>query len=680
MVKHKLCATFLSLLLVASALPVTAFADEDPSSASDMIIESSGTDAEEGADAGEAGQPIEPAVQPEQPAEPEQVAPREEQPVPQPEQPVMEPAQMTAPNENSWRFENGASTTDGLVEGPLSVDERLSSSAGPAGWYEYSLGHFTGAANFRGIDVSYHQGVIDWQAVKNAGVDFAIIRCGYGDDYRDQDDAQWIANVRGAQAVGIPFGVYLYSYAKHVDTWDGSNPQSAQSEGEHVLRCLREAGLGPSDVALPVYYDMEDSSMGTDYAGMARRFCDIVGGAGYQTGIYASKSWWETKLTDGYFDHVTRWVAQYNSYAGLQYGRFNKENDIWQFSSSGRIAGIRGNVDMNYTDRALGMVEPGEQVLADGTYTLKTALDANKAVDIAGGSKLLGGNVQVHDANNTEAQRYRIAFEGGFYTLVNVGSDMAIDVAHGSYVNGGNIWQYPQNGTDAQKWRIDRNGDGTFTLVSKKSGHALDVADAGTHNGNNIQQCRQNGTMAQKFTFEDVVVKPGEQVLPNGTYAITSHLDENMVIDVQGASVLSRANIQLYRCNDTVAQVFNLTFKDGFYMIINPNSGKALDVADGSYYCGTNVQQYGPNGTDAQKWRIDRNLDGTYTIISKKTGFVLDVAGGYTDDGTNIQQYRPNGTKAQKWRFQAMERSPLESSDTAMVNGSPAESATRLVF
>lgn len=680
MVKHKLCALFLSASLVAGLLPLAAFAEEGANT-SDVVIETSGTTVD---DDGIAVEPVRPpasvAPQPEQVTEPEQPPQQPEQSI-APEQPEAvaapeaEPAEMTAPNENSWRFENGSSTTDGMPEGPISLDERLSSSTGPAGWLEYSLGYYTGTPAFRGIDVSYHQGVIDWQAVKSAGVNFAIIRCGYGDDYRNQDDAQWLANVRGAQAAGIPFGVYLYSYAKGVNTTNLSNPQSAQSEGEHALRCLREAGLEPDDVALPVYYDMEDSSMGTDYAGMARRFCDVVGGAGYQTGIYACKNWWETKLTDSYFDNVTRWVAEYNSHIGLQYSRFNKQNDIWQFSSSGRIAGIRGNVDMNYTDRYLGMVEPGERVVPDGSYTLKSALDANKAVDIAGRSMLPTANAQLYESNNTEAQRFSFMFEDGYYRIVNEGSGLALDVANGSTVSGGNVWQCSQNGSDAQKWRIDRNPDGTFTLISKRSGHVLDVTGAATVNGTNIQQHTSNGTSAQKFTLEETAVKPGEQTLPNGTYAIVSRLDANMVLDVRSASTMSGANIQLYHRNSTPAQVFNLTFKDGFYTIINPNSGKALDVTNGSYESGANIQQYSPNGTDAQKWRIDRNVDGTYTIVSKKTGYVVDVTGAATVDDTNIQQYVPNGTKAQKFKFEAMERStPASAATETVMNGSPAVS------
>lgn len=109
-----------------------------------------------------------------------------------------------------------------------------------------------------GIDVSVHQGSIDWAKVKAAGITFAIIRCGYGSDIEEQDDKCFLQNVEGARKNGIQIGIYLYSYAKKAT---GSAP-SAQSEAEHVLRLLDSdhANLKPSDLALPIYYDLEDDS------------------------------------------------------------------------------------------------------------------------------------------------------------------------------------------------------------------------------------------------------------------------------------------------------------------------------------------------------------------------------------------------------------------------------------
>lgn len=152
-----------------------------------------------------------------------------------------------------------------------------------------------------GIDVSYHQGTIDWVKVKNSGVSFAIIRCGYGSNFTSQDDTQFLNNVRGAQANGIDIGIYLYSYAQNTT----GNDSSATSEAEHVLRLLNEAGLEPNDLAYPVYYDLEENSQAnlgpSKIADLATTFCNIISDAGYDVGIYANQNWWRNYLTDSVF-------------------------------------------------------------------------------------------------------------------------------------------------------------------------------------------------------------------------------------------------------------------------------------------------------------------------------------------------------------------------------------------
>ena len=95
------------------------------------------------------------------------------------------------------------------------------------------------------IDVSYHNGTIDWEKVKAAGVDGAILRCGYGDNIASQDDKQWKRNADECTRLGIPFGAYLYSYAK--------STAQAKSEAEHALRLIKGYKL-----SYPVYYDLEE--------------------------------------------------------------------------------------------------------------------------------------------------------------------------------------------------------------------------------------------------------------------------------------------------------------------------------------------------------------------------------------------------------------------------------------
>ena len=204
------------------------------------------------------------------------------------------------------------------------------------------------------IDVSEHQGKIDWEKVKPQ-IDGAILRCGYGSDYTNQDDEQFKRNADECTRLGIPFGVYLYSYAKSI--------RQAQSEAYHVLRLI-----DGYELAYPVYLDLEEGD--TAYGAVERAvvFGDIIEKAGYWCGIYATLYWWEMILKKG-LDRFTKWVAQYN--VACEYDGANL--DIWQYSSKGRIDGIGGNVDMNECYRDL----PGE-ILGGKTVTQAAA---KKTVD-----------------------------------------------------------------------------------------------------------------------------------------------------------------------------------------------------------------------------------------------------------------------------------------------------------
>ena len=178
------------------------------------------------------------------------------------------------------------------------------------------------------IDVSEHQGVIDWERVKPQ-IDGAILRCGYGGDYTDQDDEYFKRNADECTRLGIPFGVYLYSYAKSI--------QAAQYEADHVLRLIKGYKL-----SYPVYLDLEEPGTQTGAVERAIVFGDIIEAAGYWCGIYANLYWWETILKKD-LERFTKWVAQYN--VACEYTGANL--DIWQFTSKGRVDGIDGGVDVN---------------------------------------------------------------------------------------------------------------------------------------------------------------------------------------------------------------------------------------------------------------------------------------------------------------------------------------------
>lgn len=192
----------------------------------------------------------------------------------------------------------------------------------------------------KGIDVSVFQGQINWEKVKNDGIEFAILRLGYGSDIESQDDACFETNIRECERVGIPWGAYLYSYALNTD--------SAKSEAQHTLRLLR--GKRPE---YPIFFDMEDADGYKSKKGMpsnqglvdiCKTFLSTVEDAGYYVSLYASLSWLNNQLNSNDLDRYDKWVAQWHSSCN-----YTKPYGVWQYSDSGKVNGINGNVDMNYS-------------------------------------------------------------------------------------------------------------------------------------------------------------------------------------------------------------------------------------------------------------------------------------------------------------------------------------------
>ena len=200
------------------------------------------------------------------------------------------------------------------------------------------------------IDVSEWNGIIDWEKVK-PHIDGAILRCGYGMDLAKQDDSEFKRNADECTRLGIPFGVYLYSYA--------TNVERAKSEAAHVLRLIE-----PYTLAFPVYYDLEEQGTEKGAVERAIAFGDIIEQAGYWCGVYANLNWWNNYLPN--LERFTKWVAQYHTECYYK-GKY----DIWQYSYKGKVDGIKGNVDMNecYRDfpaEILNKVEtPKEKTIAE---------------------------------------------------------------------------------------------------------------------------------------------------------------------------------------------------------------------------------------------------------------------------------------------------------------------------
>lgn len=214
------------------------------------------------------------------------------------------------------------------------------------------------------IDVSVWQNTIDWQAVKNAGVEGAIIRLSYG--WGNGFDAQAKRNISECKRLGIPFGVYVFSYAESAA--DGA------SKGADVVNLLRQAGVNPGDLSYPVFYDLENwtytghrsPTSPSVYDGIVNSWYGKLQAAGYNNlSVYSYTSYLNSALNSSNIHGKTRWVAQYGS--TMQYTAFPTNDRGWQYTSSGQISGITGNVDLN----AFGYRTPTtryREVLIDGKW------------------------------------------------------------------------------------------------------------------------------------------------------------------------------------------------------------------------------------------------------------------------------------------------------------------------
>lgn len=186
----------------------------------------------------------------------------------------------------------------------------------------------------KGIDVSHWQGNIDWNKVKKAGIEFAIIKAG-GSDAGFYTDSKWEANYKGAKAAGIPIGAY-YFVGK-----DCVTAAAGKADAERFLKILKGKQL-----EYPVYMDNEaqpaSAKVGITEATIA--FCETMESAGYFVGIYGSAvSGFKERMDDTKLTPYAHWVAQYASKCSYK-GKYG----IWQYSSKGSVDGISGNVDLDY--------------------------------------------------------------------------------------------------------------------------------------------------------------------------------------------------------------------------------------------------------------------------------------------------------------------------------------------
>lgn len=189
-----------------------------------------------------------------------------------------------------------------------------------------------------GIDISEHNGIVDFNAVKAAGMDFVILRAGYG-KYITQRDKRFELNYAAAKAAGLKVGAYWYSYA--------ATPQEAAEEAAACCKVIQG-----KQFEFPIYYDIEEAKSMAQATANCVAFCDYLEKHGYFAGVYANASTFNNCIDYKIRSKYTTWLAHWSNAPAFV-------APLWQYSATGRTNGCSGDVDQDKANCDLEKIVKG---------------------------------------------------------------------------------------------------------------------------------------------------------------------------------------------------------------------------------------------------------------------------------------------------------------------------------
>lgn len=461
----------------------------------------------------------------------------------------------------------------------------------------------------KGIDVSSHQGAIDWVKVTNNGIDFAIIRSGYG-KYVFQEDKNFRSNYSGAKNAGIKVGTYWVSYAM--------STEEAYEEAEICYSIIKEYSFD-----YPVYYDMEVSSQSSSLSkqqitNIGLAFCERLASRGYKVGIYANKNWF-TNFIDK--DQIINkgyeiWLAQYPSgdYAvNPELYDKSQECGVWQYSSKGGVGGISGYVDVNVSYVDYGLTVPCEIQLSGFQNPVK------------GYKHTPGANCGLYGTITSSHSIVHVW--GGVYNLDGTPASGQSTVCD-DYPN---TTSYSLRGTFNNTVIFDDIPEGNYVFclsAEDNDGYSKELI----HN---------------EFTIGDPVSTEWYESLNPvqlGESFDAIILNKNCWKPIRTDST---TNVVLHEEEWVTSEMWRFTLQpDGSYKIVNFENGLCLDADSFGTDNGTNIGSVQSNDSQAQRWYLYA-VNGGYVFRPAYGCLVMDLSGNNSGDNTNIQLCTYEGNDAQ---------------------------------
>ena len=466
----------------------------------------------------------------------------------------------------------------------------------------------------------------------------------------------------------LPGTSYLFTSDKSTDVPSITIPSGSQtvSDGEYHIVSALDNNMGldveaaSSDLCanIQLYNNVLDDSqvfvvnyLGDGYYKITNKHSgkslDVANG-----GMKSGTNVWQYDYTG---DNAQKWIIK-ESGDGKYFNIVSAKNGLYLDVDGGIAENCRNIRTYSYNNtnaQKWKFVAFGNSIgrtLSNGDYHIVTVLDESKGLDVYGGYKENGTNVDIYSNLQDESQVFTVTYKGnGYYSIIN----KSLDCQNGNTVSGTNVQTYEYDNVDQKQWIIKESGDGqSFNIISKNSGLYLDVKSGDSSNYSNVQVHIGNNTNAQKWKFV-AYNNPKNSSIKDGNYHIVSKLNKNFGLDVAGALDDDAINVRLYNNIYDSNQVFNVVYlNDGYYKITNVKTGKSLDVASASAYKGANLQQYTYKDVNQQKWIIEDSGDNkNYYISSKNAGLYLTSESTDIENGTNVFLTINDYSDRQQWEF-----------------------------
>lgn len=290
-----------------------------------------------------------------------------------------------------------------------------------------------------------------------------------------------------------------------------------------------------------------------------------------------------------------------------------------------------------------GCMDKQEKVIESGYYTIVSAADSNKVLDLYNASSANGSPIQIYTANNSLAQCFYVEYSDDGYYRIRIGKTAkSLDLRKGGLLPGTGVqqWDYGKE-SENQKWVLSKENDGSLRIISAKNGLCVDGGDLSI--GNHIDTQKASDSLSQKWFF--VQYSP---TISDGYYLIESSMNSQKVVDIANGSKVSGGTAQIYSVNKSLAQKWKIHTSEEGITLQNLGSGFYLS-ADGDKVCQLDTSGQG----DSSRWMLDVQMGEGYNLVNKASGKVLSISNESLSNGNKIVTSEHNGGRGQAWNFHA---------------------------